>query len=267
MKKSFFFEGNQIHRINQVHEDHKCVIQIGTSQFRYSTSQLAILSNKALKHFCHSELPFEISLPNQPDNQINFGLNDLVSCFKSIHSHFHSQTEIIINENNFHAFEYLSNFLDKRSLSRACKEINSNASSVFKLSLKHFKSLYENYLNKLNDFKLVVNDKTFNINFSLFCCVSDKFLSMKKQEEELICSIPEQYLHCFISFLDIFKKLPFYFESYSLESVSYLINLFGLSNLSQFICENIPLPQNVNEALEFLSKPSCEFYSNIFDES
>jgi hypothetical protein len=69
MRKSFSFEGNQIHRINQVHENHKYVIQIGASQFRYSKSQLAFLSNKALKYFRHSELPFEIILPNHFNDQ------------------------------------------------------------------------------------------------------------------------------------------------------------------------------------------------------
>jgi hypothetical protein len=64
MKKFFFFEGNQIHRINQVHEDHKYVIRIGIYQFRNSKSQLAFLSNKAFKHFRHSELHFEISFLN-----------------------------------------------------------------------------------------------------------------------------------------------------------------------------------------------------------
>jgi hypothetical protein len=102
MRKSFLFEGNQIHRLNQVQEELKFVIQIGTAQFRYVKSQLVINSNKALKHFRHSELPFKINYPN---DQVNFNLNDLVSCFKSIDSLFHSQTEIVLNENNFHAFE------------------------------------------------------------------------------------------------------------------------------------------------------------------
>jgi hypothetical protein len=87
MRKSFSFEGNQIHRLNQVQEEHKCVIQIGSSQFRYSKSQLAFISSIALKHFRHSELPFEI---DSPTDQLNFNLNDLVSCFKSIDSLFDS---------------------------------------------------------------------------------------------------------------------------------------------------------------------------------
>jgi hypothetical protein len=51
--------------------------------------------------------------------------------------------------------------------------------------------------------------------------------------------------------LDIFKGLPFYFENYSLEVLSYLIDLFGLSSLRQFICENLPHPQNIDEAIVF----------------
>jgi hypothetical protein len=67
--------------------------------------------------------------------------------------------------------------------------------------------------------------------------------------------------------LDIFKGLPFYSQDYSLKSVSYLIHLFGLSSLSQFICEHLPSPNNVQEALEFLSNHTCELYSQIFEQS
>jgi hypothetical protein len=112
-----------------------------------------------------------------------------------------------------------------------------------------------------------VNGKSFDINFSLFCCISDKLQTMDRQEQELSLTIPDQYLPCFLSFLDIFKGLPFYFQNYPLESVSYIIHLLGLSSLSQFICENLPSPQNVQEAIEFLSNHSCEIYSSIFDES
>jgi hypothetical protein len=194
-------------------------------------------------------------------------MNDLISCFNSIDSLFHSQTEINLTENNFHVFEFLSNCLDKRSLSKACKEVNSNSSSVFKLNSTNFKFLYENDLCKLSDFQLIANGRTFDINYSLFCCVSDKFQTMNCQEKELILTIPGQHFPCLISFLDIFKGLPFYFEEYSLESVFYLIHLFGLLSLSQFICENLPSPQNIGEALDFLGKSLCEFFSNIFDQS
>jgi hypothetical protein len=67
--------------------------------------------------------------------------------------------------------------------------------------------------------------------------------------------------------LDIFKGLPFYFENYALESVSYLIRLLGLSSLSQFICQNLPSPRNIQEAIDFLSNHSCDFYPRIFNES
>jgi hypothetical protein len=43
--------------------------------------------------------------------------------------------------------------------------------------------------------------------------------------------------------------------------------LFGLSSLSQFIYESLPSPKNIGEAIDFLSKPSCEYFSNIFDQS
>jgi hypothetical protein len=231
MHKSFSFGGNQIHQMNQVQQDHKYVIQIGSAHFQYSKSQLAFLSNKALKHFRQSELPFVIGLPDDSNDQINFGKNDLITCFKSIDSLFRSETEIILEENNLCAFEYLSKILDKRSLSKACKISQPNISPIFKLSSKHFQFLYESDIVRLNDFKLIVNGKSFGINFSLFCCVSDKLQTMNRQEQELSLTIPDQYLPCFLAFLDIFKGLPFYFENYPLESVSYVIYLVGLSSL------------------------------------
>jgi hypothetical protein len=117
MRKSFSFEGNQIHRINQVHENHKYVIQV-----RYSKSQFAVISNKSLKHIRHSELLFAINFPKHFNDQKPSGMNDLISCFNSIDSLFHSQTEINLTESNYHAFEYLSNYLDKRSLSKHAKK-------------------------------------------------------------------------------------------------------------------------------------------------
>jgi hypothetical protein len=65
----------------------------------------------------------------------------------------------------------------------------STISRNFKVSSRHFKFLYEKDLNKLNDFRLIVNGKSFGINFSLFCCVSDKFQEMNC-EEELSLTIP-----------------------------------------------------------------------------
>jgi hypothetical protein len=90
---------------------------------------------------------------------------------------------------------------------------------------------------------------------------------MNHQEKELHLAIPNQYPPCFFSFLDIFKGRYFYFQNHSLESVPYIIHLFELSSLSQFICENLPSPQNIQEALEFLSNLSCHFYGNIFDKN
>jgi hypothetical protein len=172
-----------------------------------------------------------------------------------------------LKENNLHVFEYLSRFLDKRTLSKACKDAHSSSSPIFRLSSQHFQFLYEHDLDKLNDFRLIMNGKTFDINFTLFCCVSDKLQAICNQEEVLNITIPKQHFPCFISFLDIFRGLPFYFQDYSLESISYLIHLFGLSSLSQFICENLAPPNNVQEALEFLFNHSCELYSQIFEQS
>jgi hypothetical protein len=122
-------------------------------------------------------------------------------------------------------------------------------------------------LKRMNDFKLKVNGIIYEINYSFFCLVSNKLKELNKGEEEFECSIPNEPLPCFHSFLDIFKGLPFYFENYSFKSLSYLINLFGLSSLFEFLCEAIPLPQNLQESLQFLSQCSCEFLPRFFSQS
>jgi hypothetical protein len=88
MSKSFFFEGNHIHKLDQFNDTNKFIIEIGEYKFKYSKEQLLFLSNRAIKHFHHSDLPFEIKFP---DYQINFTFNDLVDSFKSIDALFHSQ--------------------------------------------------------------------------------------------------------------------------------------------------------------------------------
>jgi hypothetical protein len=101
----------------------------------------------------------------------------------------------------------------------------------------------------------------------MFSLLSEKFKAMNKGEEEFRISMPNNYFSCFLAFLDIFKGLPFYFENYSFASLSYLIKFFGISSLFDFICANIPIPQNLQQSVEFLSHSSSEFIPQVFNES
>jgi hypothetical protein len=192
------------------------LIKIGRHTFKYSKYQLPFLSNKAIQHFHRSELPFEIQYSNESDR---FTFEDLLSCFKSIDSLLHSATEMEITENNLAAFEYLSNVLDNRYLLILCKKVTSDASQIFKFTSKNLQFISLDRLQKINDFKLIINGQIFEINYSLFCLVSDKIKEMNKGEEGLKISMPNEHFPCFVLLLDTCKGLPFYFENYSFGSL------------------------------------------------
>jgi hypothetical protein len=89
---------------------------------------------------------------------------------------------------------------------------------------------------------------------------------MNHQYSEIRLTISSQHLTDFISFLGIFKDLPFYFENYLLESIFHLIHFFGLFTIHNSLWKSSFL-KNIQETLEFLDNHSCEAYSSIVEES
>jgi hypothetical protein len=117
----------------------------------------------------------------------------------------------------------------------------------------------------MNDLKIIINKKIFEINFSLFCWGSDKFLQMKSNQPEVICQIPSEHLSCFYSFMSLFQGKPFQFQHYSIDSLSYLIEYFGLSCLFHFLSFHFKQPTTVIDSIKFISISNCEYFDECFN--
>lgn len=87
----------------------------------------------------------------------------------------------------------------------------------------------------MNDYVVIVNDQQFNVNFSLLCCLSEKFLHLKKSDQPYIFSIPEEYFNCFASFMGIFQGKTFCIDDFNYLSLIFLIDLLELKSLSDFL--------------------------------
>jgi hypothetical protein len=111
----------------------------------------------------------------------------------------------------------------------------------------------------------VTNKKRININFSLLCCVSQKFKEIKEQEIHL--NIPEEHFDCFSSFLNIFQGCEFNFETFSFSSLMFFIDFSQCSTLFEFIESKLKLPQTIQESIDYLSKSNCEFFEKQFNKS
>jgi hypothetical protein len=92
-------------------------------------------------------------------------------------------------------------------------------------------------------------------------------LKIGKQNNSFECSIPEEIFPCFLSFMNIFKGSSFCFDKFDFEDVLQLINCFGLNSLCQFIHEKIPFPENLVQALDFLSHSYSLNFEQQFNHS
>jgi hypothetical protein len=120
---------------------------------------------------------------------------------------------------------------------------------------------------KLNDFLLGVNCQQFPVNFELLCCFSDKFMFLNNDSDKFACSIPEQYFCCFLHFIAMFQGEQLIVEENSCFSWNFLINFFGLLFVNPFIPTDLPCPQSLNEAINFLSQSFCFDFEKQFHQS
>jgi hypothetical protein len=179
---------------------------------------------------------------------------------------FHNQSELIIDENNVRTFTYLAQALDNIPLLIKCFK-SASTQQIFTLSSKSFRFLPHHYKKSLNDFTLIINGQTFELNYSLLCCLCAKFKQMESLPTELTIQVPNEHFKCFIHFLNIFNGISFNFQLFSFSSLLFLIDLFGISPLFQFISSSIPLSSNIKESIEFLSIKGCEHFDKIFNHS
>jgi hypothetical protein len=258
-KLPFVLEGKIFHKLNQISSPKEYIIQVGKIQYSFSQLQIALISLNALFHFDQTNEPFHL-LPSQ-----NIQLSDLNSAFISLISLFKDQTELVINEDNINVMTALAEILDTPLLLLKCYNFTSSSPQSFTFSSNNLLFIPQIKRSLLNDFKFILNNQIFEVNYSLICCCSDKMIKMNSHQSEMICQIPNEHLNCFCSFMNLFKGKPFYFQDYSLNSLSYLIEFFGLSCLFHSLSSSFSKPTTVIDSIKFLSISNCEYFDDYFN--
>jgi hypothetical protein len=251
--------------LNLLEDPKECVIQIDSEQFSFSKTQLIFISLKALNHFAESTDPFIFDT----SNMANVSIIDLISAFKSLISLLTTETELAIDDDNISSLTFLAESLGNPCLLEQCSNFIPSKSQIFKLSSNALTHLRENEGKDFNNCHLTINENIFEINSSLFCCISDKqneFPEKNSQPFESVFSNPEEHFKCFSAFLNIFRGDPFQHQEYALPSKLLLIHTFGLSPLAQIISSSLTAPQTIQEAIQFLKINHCEIFENHFNQ-
>jgi hypothetical protein len=243
MSIPFYFEREIFHQLNQDSRPKDYQFKIGSKSFFLSKVQTALISLNALHHFEETNHPFIIQETSSISNQ------QLISCFISLVSLFSNQTDLTINEHNFDIFLFLAKILDNIPLLMKCFEY-SDTPQIYSFSSKYLCFIPQFERKLFNDFQLNVNGEVFELNYSLLCCICNKFAQMKISSTEYSCQVSSEHLNCIIHFLKFFNGEPFHFQQYSFSSLSFLIDLFDVSYLLKFISNSIPLPQNISESIQ-----------------
>jgi hypothetical protein len=170
---------------------------------------------------------------------------------------------LIIEKEEIPYFEYLGQILDNQTILEACNKFNSESKHEITFSSSHLKHVHRKQKSLLRDFSLIVNGITFQVNYSLFCSVCDKFYETGRQITEFVISIPEQFFQCFESFIKIFDGQEFYFSSFSLDSLIFLIDLFKISCLIPFLHSQIQIPKTIQDSISFLSLSKANFFEGF----
>jgi hypothetical protein len=200
-------------------------------------------------------------------SSLQFTSEDLILCYSSFDSLFRNKTEILIEHKNVLPFYFIAQFLRNPYLLLICNKVTSTKSKHFSFTSEHLGDISIKQLPFMNNCNLIINHKSFEINSSHLSCISTKFHSIGNLVNHLIFSIPEEHLFCFESFLSIFKGSSFRFDEFDASSLIYLIDFFDLKSLLQFISDSLPLPSNIEESIEFLSKIYSKILGKHFQQS
>jgi hypothetical protein len=78
-------------------------------------------------------------------------------------------------------------------------------------------------LNQSKSLEEFWNIQTFEVNDSLLCCCSDKFVEINSNKSEIINQISNEYLNYFNSFMKLLKSNLFYFQNFPFGSVCWFM--------------------------------------------
>jgi hypothetical protein len=115
-------------------------------------------------------------------------------------------------------------------------------------------------------FKFIIDKYIFEVNFCLFCYVSDKFSQFNYYNNQYeISNFPVQYIECFESFFTLFEGICFPFNNFELSPSIYLNEIFGLSSLIKNISSNIKTLTNLQKSFSFFNTTSPKFLLEQFN--
>jgi seryl-tRNA synthetase len=154
-------------------------ISLAGKRYHYTRTQLFNLSLQAIEHFESLRDDFVIENYLNFNSLVQFSQNDLVSCFKELHSLFEATTEILLTPQNQQNFQILADALGNSYLSFQCNQVSTEENRIFKLTSEYLSILKPDQRSKLNNFDLIINEQTITINIELFCCISDLFIQKK----------------------------------------------------------------------------------------
>jgi hypothetical protein len=170
-------------------------------------------------------------------------------------------------QQNVTSFSLIAEALINSALIEACGEVTQNKNQTFSFSSKLLARLHKKERDSWKTFSLIVNGRSFLINFPLFYCVSDTFLKLGSSERSFEVHVPREDLPCFSAFLKVFDGHLFHWSEYQLSSLTHIIRIFGLFSLSLLVSKSIPLPNSVPEALTFFNQEGFSFFAGTFNQS
>jgi hypothetical protein len=180
---------------------------------------------------------------------------------------FHSTTTIEINEANVLSLFFLAEILDNPFLLSKCEKYSTTNPQTFSFCFKQLRFLHQKDRNSLNNLQISVNEMIFQTNRLFYSCLSDSFLKLIPSPSDIILSIPQQHLFCFISFLNILKGIPMNLSKLDHNSIISVIQIVDCSSAFSFLSSQIKIPESFSESIQFLQNSFCSYLKEHFVQS
>jgi hypothetical protein len=147
--------------LNQLEKPKSYCISLAKKRYNYNRTQLFFLSLEAFQHFESSTDDFVIEDNLDFHHSIHFSQDALISCFDQLHSLFLDSAEILLTLENRSTFQILGDVLGNPYLKSQCKKVSPKKNKKFRLSSESLSVLILSQINKLNNFRLIINGQEF----------------------------------------------------------------------------------------------------------
>jgi hypothetical protein len=148
---------------------------------------------------------------------------------------FHFFTKLLLTPQNVNFFPSIADALDISSWLQKYILVSKTQNQTFELSSKHIQKCPNKARESKKNFIKYVNYLSFQINFPLFCCVSDTFSITWNQKPDLKSSFQTSLFHVSQIFSWSSTSGPLFGKNWSLDAVTNLIRSFRLSSVNSVI--------------------------------